>query len=71
DAILETARKNFIFWSGLFQYALKTVPRKNQSGFTLDLLPLDLLRLSKHIILENSVKLKCFYIFIYKKEGQA
>ncbi|MGH0988652.1 hypothetical protein, partial [Bacillus cereus] len=42
DAILETARKNFIFWSGLFQYALKTVPRKNQSGFTLDLLPLDL-----------------------------
>ncbi|AZR77922.1 hypothetical protein [Bacillus thuringiensis] len=44
---METARKNFIFWSGLFQYALKTVPRKNQSGFTLDLLPLDLAVLNR------------------------
>ncbi|MGH0998846.1 hypothetical protein, partial [Bacillus cereus] len=65
DAILETARKNFIFWSGLFQYALKTVPRKNQSGFTLDLLPLDykdLFSLEYEILLIFKGKKEiCFY----------
>ncbi|MGQ0519327.1 hypothetical protein ACT453_61235, partial [Bacillus sp. D-CC] len=33
--------KKFHFWSGLFPYAEKIAPRKNQSCFTLDLLPLD------------------------------